>query len=188
MISDGSQPPRDTSHDTVAPDRQPAEAQPRWRKDFPIDIAQEVYVSRRDFLKFTVLTSAAFVVGQFWILGQSLLGRREEAIPEAAIAEVDSLPVGGARIFHYPEGSTPRLLVRTGEREFVAYDQQCTHLLCPIVPAVESGRLHCPCHNGWFDLQTGEPLAGPPRRALPRVLLEVRGETVYAVGMQEPQS
>ncbi len=94
--------------------------------------------------------------------------------------------MGGAKTFHYPEGSTPRLLVRTGERDFVAYDQQCTHLLCPVVPAVAEGKLHCPCHNGWFDLQTGRPLAGPPRRALPKVHLQVLNDTIYATGVEEP--
>jgi len=89
-------------------------------------------------------------------------------------------------VFAYPERSTPRLLVRTGEETFVAYDQQCTHLLCPVVPAVEEGALHCPCHNGWFDLETGRAVAGPPRRPLPRVLVEVRGGTVYAVGVEDP--
>jgi len=50
---------------------------------------------------------------------------------------------------------------------------------------VQQGRLHCPCHNGWFDLQTGVPVAGPPQRRLPRVLLEVRDETVYATGVED---
>jgi Rieske Fe-S protein len=48
-----------------------------------------------------------------------------------------------------------------------------------------SGRLHCPCHNGWFDLATGNVLAGPPTRPLARVRLEVRGGTVYATGIEE---
>jgi Rieske Fe-S protein len=90
--------------------------------------------------------------------------------------------------FQYPAGSTPRLLVRTGPDAFVAYDQQCTHLMCPVMPAVEQGRLHCPCHNGWFDLATGEPVAGPPQRPLRRVFLEVRDRTVYAVGVSEPRT
>ena len=78
--------------------------------------------------------------------------------------------------------------MRTGDATFVAYDQQCTHLQCPVVPAVESGRLHCPCHNGWFDLATGRPLAGPPRRPLARVTLEVRDGRVWATGIEEPTS
>jgi Rieske Fe-S protein len=54
-----------------------------------------------------------------------------------------------------------------------------------VLPEPVEGKLHCPCHNGWFDLETGRPLAGPPRRPLPRVTLEVRDGLVYATGMEE---
>lgn len=172
--------------ETVPPDRRPLAEQPKWRRDFPVDWAEDEYVSRRDLVKFIVLTSGAFAVGQLWIAAQSLFRRRRPAPSGLAVAAVDELPVGGAKTFHYPEGSTPRLLVRTGDRAFVAYDQQCTHLLCPVVPDVAAGRLHCPCHNGWFDLATGRVIAGPPPRPLPRVLLELRGDTVYAVGVEGP--
>ena len=37
---------------------------PKWRRDFPIDSPQDQYVARRDFMKFMVLTSLAFAVGQ----------------------------------------------------------------------------------------------------------------------------
>lgn len=184
MIQHGIEEPRDLDRPTVAPDGKPLGQQPKWRQDFPIDWSQDEYVSRRDLVKFIVLTSAAFVVGQFWIWGKSVFGRRGPALPAVPIAAVDELEVGGAKIFYYPD-ETPRLLVRTGENSFVAYDQQCTHLLCPVVPAVASGRLHCPCHNGWFDLETGQPVAGPPRRPLARVLVEVRDGMVYATGMEQ---
>ena len=117
-----------------------------------------------------------------------MLRRQEAATPGLPIAGVDELAVGGGKTFTYPEGSTPRLLIRKGPSEFVAYDQQCTHLLCPIVPAVEQGKLLCPCHKAAFDLDTGRPLAGPPRRGLPRVHLQVRAGTVYATGVEEPST
>jgi Rieske Fe-S protein len=170
---------------SIAPDGRPPREQPRWRRDFPIDSAEDDYVSRRDLVKFIVLTSAAFAAGQAWVALKSLFDRREKPHTELPVAGVDELRVGEAKTFSYPEGSSPRLLVKTGSTKFVAYDQQCTHLQCPVVPAVEQGKLHCPCHNGWFDLQTGEPIAGPPRRRLPRVLLEVRERTVYATGVEE---
>lgn len=174
---------------SVPPDRAPAAEQPRWRRDFPIDWEEDDYVSRRELIKYVVLTSGALAAGQLWIVGKSMvagsLSDRGEAPRRALpIATVAELPVGGAKRFTYPQGSTPRLLVRTGDDSFVAYDQQCTHLQCPVVPAVEQGKLHCPCHNGWFDLQTGDPVAGPPRRRLPRILLEVRDGTVYATGIE----
>jgi nitrite reductase/ring-hydroxylating ferredoxin subunit len=170
---------------SVPPDRQAPAEQPRWRRDFPIDWVEDDYVSRRDLIKFAVLTSAAFAAGQVWLVYKSMFGRPKPPPPQLAIAAIDELPTGGAKTFEYPTGSTPRLLIRTGPREFVAYDQQCTHLQCPVVPAVEHGKLHCPCHNGWFDLRTGIPLAGPPRRRLPRIDVELRDGTVYAIGFED---
>jgi len=173
-----------TRPQTVPPDRAHAETQPRWRKDFPIDWVESDYVSRRDLIKYVVLTSGAFAVGQAYIVLKTLQNKAQSLYPRSLIADVEELPVGGAKTFTYPEGSTPRLLVRTGPEAFVAYDQQCTHLQCPVVPKVREGKIHCPCHNGWFDLKTGAPTAGPPRRPLPRVLLEVQDATVYAVGVE----
>src|SRR5690606_5897683 len=147
MIQHGLQTPRDLDRQTVPPDGRPMAEQPKWRRDFPIDWAQDEYVSRRDLVKFLVLTSAAFAVGQLTI-GVKSLFRRRGTLPRMAVANVRDLAVGEAVTFEYPEGSTPRLLVRTGEQVFVAYDQQCTHLMCPVVPEVASGRIHCPCHNG----------------------------------------
>lgn len=173
---------------SVPPDRGAPEGQPQWRRDFPIDWAEDDYVSRRDLVKFVVLTSGAFAVGQIWIALRGFFGRREVSAERTAIATVDEVEVGGAKTFEYPAGSTPRLLVRTGPVAFVAYDQQCTHLQCPVVPAVAEGKLHCPCHNGWFDLQSGRPLGGPPRRSLPRVSLDVVDGTVYATGVEDSAS
>jgi nitrite reductase/ring-hydroxylating ferredoxin subunit len=173
---------------SVSPDRAAPEKQPRWRRDFPVDREEDDYVSRRDLIKFVVLTSGAFVVGQAWVVLKSLFGGRGQTFQARFVASVDELPVGGAKTFVYPQGSTPRLLVRTGERAFVAYDQLCTHLQCPIVPVVERGKLHCPCHNGWFDLGSGVPIAGPPQRRLPRVLVEVRDDAVYATGVEESET
>jgi Rieske Fe-S protein len=77
------------------------------------------------------------------------------------------------------------VLVRTGERAFVAYDQRCTHLSCAVRPLVAEGTIHCPCHEGYFDLASGRPIAGPPRRPLTLVRVEVRGEHVFATGVEE---
>ena len=169
---------------SVPPDGAPAAAQPRWRRDFPIESGEDDYVSRRDLVKYVVLTSGAFAIGQLWLVYKQLFGRGQEPTQPLAVATLNELAVGGAKTFNYPAGSPPRLLVRMGPNSFVAYDQQCTHLQCPVVPVVEQGKLHCPCHNGWFDLQTGVPIAGPPQRRLPRVLVELRDETVYATGVE----
>jgi Rieske Fe-S protein len=169
---------------SVPPDGRPEAAQPRWRRDFPIDWPQDEYISRRDFTRFMVLTSLAFTVGQFWILLQNYWRQARGEPPLHEIGPVDALPVGGSQLFHYPEATDKCILIRTGENEFVAYDQQCTHLLCPVIPEPEHGTLHCPCHEGIFDLHSGRPLAGPPRRPLPRITLEIRNGQIYATGRE----
>ncbi|HEY1374599.1 MAG TPA: Rieske 2Fe-2S domain-containing protein [Candidatus Binatia bacterium] len=176
--------PSDPYFHTVPPDRGADTEQPRWRSDFPIDAPQDEYIARRDFTKFMVLASLAFVAGQFWILARNLF-RRRAATPAREIARIDDIPRGGSLVFDYPEAHQPALLVRLPDGGVVAYDQQCTHLSCPVVPRVSEGKLHCPCHEGSFDLATGKPLAGPPRRPLPRIRLEVRDGRIFAVGVEE---
>jgi nitrite reductase/ring-hydroxylating ferredoxin subunit len=170
---------------TVPPDRRPYGEQPRWRQDFPVDWPQDEYISRREFVKFLLLTSAAFTAGHFWLLAQNLWRQRAERPAEKEIARVEDVPVGSSLVFKYPDNSPARLLVRVDEETFVAYEQQCTHLTCPVVPDVASSTLHCPCHEGLFDLMTGRPLAGPPRRPLARVLLAVRDGQVVATSIEE---
>jgi nitrite reductase/ring-hydroxylating ferredoxin subunit len=169
---------------TIAPDFRPAEVQPAWRQDFPIDWPQDLYVERRDFMKFLVLTSAAFTLGQVWIGVQNWYRKQSGQPGIQRIASLDDLAVGGALTFTYPDEHEPCLLVRVTEREFVAFGQKCTHLSCAVVPRPEEGVFYCPCHEGRFDLKTGVPTAGPPRRPLPRVLLELRGRDIYAVGVE----
>jgi Rieske Fe-S protein len=167
----------------------PDKGEPRWHQDFPIDVPQDNYVARRDFTKFMVLTSLAFVVGQVWIGVQNVFRRGRGRPGLMPIEGGENLAVGAALAFNYPGTNDPCILVRTGPgtgaESFVAYSQKCTHLSCAVRPDVASGRLLCPCHEGSFDLREGRPLAGPPRRPLPRVELRVQGGRLYAVGLEE---
>ncbi len=175
---------RDQEMITTPPDRSPADQQPAWREDFPIDWPQDQYVERRDFLKFLVLTSAALTAGQFWIAGQNWL-RTRRGLPEIRrIASIDEIPAMGSLVFHYPGALDDCVLVRLADDEFVAYSQKCTHLSCAVIPEPDKGWLHCPCHEGFFDLRSGSPTAGPPQRPLPRITLEIRGREIYATGIE----
>ena len=178
-------PVADREQITIAPDYGPPESQPAWRQDFPIDWPQDIYVERRDFLKFMVLTSAAFTVGQIWIAAQNWYRHRAGSLPIQRIASINDLAVGGALGFRYPDEHEPCLLVRLSTTEFVAFGQKCTHLSCAVIPRPAESSFYCPCHEGRFDLRTGVPIAGPPRRPLTRVVLEMRGHDIYAVGMEE---
>jgi Rieske Fe-S protein len=176
-------PAADREQITVPPDFRPAELQPAWRQDFPVDWPQDHYVERRDFMKFLVLTSGAMAAGQLWIAAQNWLRRRRGLLPVRRVASLDSLAVGGVHTFNYPADHDPCVLVRLSDTDLVAYSQKCTHLSCAVIPRPDHGDLHCPCHEGFFDLRTGRPTAGPPPRPLPRVLLDIRGRDVYATGV-----
>lgn len=169
---------------SVPPDGQPYHDQPQWRNDFPIDWPQDEFVARRDFTKFLVLTSFAFVVGQIWIVFENFVRTRRGRPPVKRIARQDAIAVGGSLVFSYPEPHDNCIVVRTGRQTYAAYKQKCTHLSCAVVPDLAHGRFHCPCHNGSFELATGVPIAGPPRRPLERILLEIRGGELYAVGTE----
>ena len=158
--------------------------QPHWRRDFPIDWPEAQWVARREFVKFLMPVSHAFAVGQLWLVWRGWQRSAAPGPPAARIARVSDVPIGGAMLFEYPVGSPSRLLVRVDDATFVAYEQQCTHLTCPVLPAVERGELVCPCHHGVFELRTGRPIAGPPRRPLARVTLDVRDGWVVATGIE----
>jgi Rieske Fe-S protein len=181
--ADAYSPTYDPEQITRPPDGRPMHCQAQWRKDFPIDWPQDHYVARRDFAKFLCLTSLAFAVGQVWIGIQNAWRRNRSAVPELKIASMSSIPVGGTLVFHYPGPHDDCILIRTAN-ELLAYSQKCTHLSCAVIPRVDQGIIHCPCHEGFFDLRTGRNIAGPPPRPLPRITLSVRGDEIYATGVE----
>src|SRR5262249_23052659 len=124
-------------------------------------------------------------VGQFWIAAQNWWRRRRGELEIRRIAALSDVPIGGVLTFAYPEPQDDCVVVRTGEGDLVAFSQKCTHLSCAVRPLVDQGVIHCPCHEGYFDLRSGRPISGPPRRPLPLVRLQVRGEEIYATGIEE---
>ncbi len=169
----------------IFPDGRPADEQPRWRQDFPVDSPDDDLVARREFTKFIVLTSGAFVAGQCWIGAASLFHSRKPW-PEKRLMSSADLKAGGVAEFRYPTDADPCLLVRLGDGTLVAYSQKCTHLSCAVIPDPEKGVIRCPCHNGCFDLEHGRPMAGPPRRPLPSIELATRDDGfIYATGVKE---
>jgi nitrite reductase/ring-hydroxylating ferredoxin subunit len=170
--------------EAMGPDGKPLSQQPAWRQDFPIDLPQDQYMARRDFTKFLTLTSLAFVVGQFCIGIHNGWRRLRGEDPIVRIARLEDIPIGSVMTFRYPDQNDLCILLRVDETTLLAYDQQCTHLSCSVTPDLAAGKLHCPCHHGYFDLTTGRPLAGPPRRPLVRILLRVRDGSVEAYGVE----
>ena len=157
-----------------------------WRQDFPIDWQEDAYVTRRQFAGFLTLISAGLFLGTA-LLGVRDWWRRTFAAPtrERLLASLDDLPIGSAKLFAYPNADDRCLLIRTAPETFVAYNQACTHLACPVTYRTGARELYCPCHEGYFAVDDGRPLSGPPKRPLSRILLAVREGSVWATGVSE---
>jgi Rieske Fe-S protein len=158
---------------------------PLWKDEFSVYTADERYVTRRQFAKFLVLTSLAMVVGQIWILVKSWFTRKAVAAPSQFVVRKGEIAVGEVKLFTYPTPQDHCIMVRTGPETYVAYSQKCTHLSCAVYYSPKSNKLECPCHNGFFAVEDGRVLAGPPTRSLPRIELETRGGELIATGIQE---
>ncbi len=156
----------------------------RWRGEFPYHWDTDELVSRRELLQFAVYTSGALFASTAFL---ALLGLYRALQPAAAaqvqmIARVADVPEGKAFYFNYPRPGDQAMLLHLPGDRFVAYSQRCTHLSCAVYYQFERGRLYCPCHDGVFDPQTGEAIAGPPQRRLAQIMLQRRGDIIYAVG------
>jgi arsenite oxidase small subunit len=158
---------------------------PHWREDFPINWEEDHYVTRRAFTAFLTLVSGALFLGTSLVTLREWWQRwRPARLAPARIAQVRHVPVGVAQLFHYPTPNDPCLLMRLSADRFVAYSQKCTHLQCPVLYQSTDKKLHCPCHAGFFSVEDGRPLAGPPKRPLPRIVLAAKGEEIWATGVQ----
>jgi len=163
--------------------RSPEEAR-LWQEEFSIAAAEQGYVERRQFGKFLLLISGAMFAGQVWLLVKDLWSKTVHTVwPRREVAVEGELAVGAARVFQYPGPMDNCLLVRVDESRYVAYSQKCTHLSCAVIYSTEKRRLECPCHEGYFSIDDGHVLQGPPPRPLPKVDLEVRGGKLIATGM-----
>jgi nitrite reductase/ring-hydroxylating ferredoxin subunit len=172
---------------TNLPTREPDESKgdPLWQQDFPINRGEELNNSRRQFLKFLGLTSLAFFTGTLGVAFKGVFEQQNtETLPELRVAALSDIPEGESRTFDYPEGGYSALLIHLPGGQFVAYEQRCTHLLCPVLYQKDKHRIFCPCHEGEFDPATGEREAGPPPRPLNKIKLEIRGNDIYAVGRE----
>jgi Rieske Fe-S protein len=148
-----------------------------WKQLFPVDLAEEGRLSRREFARFLAVVSAGFTVGVGYLWGRR---RPLEGAPAAAAAprpealkvcRVADLAPGNSFLFTYRDDRDRCILIHTPKGEWRAYRQSCTHLGCAV--RWDGKRLECPCHNGAFEVEQGFPIQGPPTRPLSALRLEL---------------
>jgi len=154
-----------------------------YQADFPYERDEEAQVTRREFCNFLGLTSAALFIGAGGFAAKAALdARKSESFVAAPIDGAEALAPNSSMNFNYPAAGDSAILVRTSEGTYHAYGQKCTHLSCPVYYSRDHQRLECPCHEGAFDVASGNVLYGPPPRALDAIEIEVRGGQVWAIG------
>ena len=158
-----------------------------WKEDFPIQQLEARQVTRRDFAKFLCLVSGGLATGSGYVAAKVHFFPGEEIAGEHFVCKKAEIPVGGTKSFVISGSTIPYVLIHLEDGELRAYEQKCTHLSCAVFYKPGTGQIECPCHNGWFDARTGEVIAGPPPRALPRLDVVLKGEDVYVKAYESNQ-
>jgi len=161
----------------------------RWKQDFPVPIGEDSYATRREFTKFLGLTSVAFLAGTVAAAARKIWKQAtaagSNAVPVAALEEI---PAGGSKLFRYPTQDDACILLRLAPDKFVAFNQNCTHLNCPVHFDAANSQLECPCHHGFFSAEDGKVVAGPPRRSLAALEVTVRDGQVWVEKSNEKET
>ena len=152
----------------------------RWQVDFPYEWDADDLVSRRQILRWAVWASGALFAATAGLAGLTLVRDRTRG-GEQEIVQAEEVPTGGVHYFHYPGDDDHAILLRLADDRFVAYSGKCTHLSCAVYWDAEREELICPCHEGVFAPETGDVIAGPPPRPLPRITIENRDGTIVAI-------
>ncbi|WP_256103410.1 Rieske (2Fe-2S) protein [Streptomyces sp. ODS05-4] len=149
-------------------------------------IAADSLTTRRDYLRIVATVSGGLAVGGVAVAAGVLHRHGDSTTTPEPKKIADRLDAGQSIAFRYPEDEDRAVAARLVDGTLVGYSAVCTHLACAVLWRADrgaEGELYCPCHEGVFDARTGEVTAGPPPRALPKVLvLEQEDGSVWAVG------
>jgi nitrite reductase/ring-hydroxylating ferredoxin subunit len=156
-----------------------------WKKLFPVDLKAESQLSRREFARFLALVSAGFTggIGYLWLRRKPLdapPAPKPARAAERPLCAADSLPPGNSLLFTYRDDQDRCILVHTRDGQWRAFRQTCTHLGCAV--RWDGSGLQCPCHNGYFEVDRGFPVAGPPTRPLSGLRVELRDGQIWVLG------
>ena len=162
-----------------------ADERPRWREDFPVRWDEDHYMTRRELAKFLTLGSGLLASVNVLIAFIGLNATRSRPPPCSESPDADDIRARRLAPVPLPDR-------RTTPAFWCATLGQARRVLAGLHPSVVRGRapagrrraLACPCHKGSFSARDGHPLAGPPTRRLPRIVIEQRGDEIVATGIE----
>jgi len=116
--------------------------------------------------------------------------------PRQKIGSLSALKQGVPVDFNYPYPDIRNILVKLGapagaglgaDKDIVAFNQQCTHMGGPLDGTYKPQHQvlgPCPLHLTTFDLtHHGMVVSGHATESLPQIVLEIKGDDIYAVGV-----
>lgn len=115
--------------------------------------------------------------------------------PKVRIAGVADVSLSDPITFQYPLEGQHNVLIKLGQavpggvgpdEDIVSYSSVCTHMGCVLTEYKPDYRAlgPCPCHFSTFDLaHDGMVSLGQATQNLPRVLLSLEDDDVYATGV-----
>jgi Rieske Fe-S protein len=136
-------------------------------------------LSRRNFINYFLGGSLVGTVLAFLypVIRFVLPPKQAEVdVSKVEAAKVGELVPNSFKIFKF--GNSPGILINTPTGELKAFTAICTHLNCTVSYDSETETIHCPCHNGWFDL-TGNVLSGPPPAPLEAYQTEIFEDSIF---------
>ncbi len=140
-------------------------------------------VSRREFATKAGVTAvgACYAAAFGYPIFRYLASPARTYAEMAAITEVpiprEKVPgPGSALMFRF--GTRPTMLIHHEDGSMVCFDAVCTHLGCTVQFQPEEKRIHCACHGGTYDMNTGKNIAGPPPKPLTPYQVEVTDEQI----------
>jgi len=150
----------------------------------PGDAAEREYdpISRRGFVKAGMAMLGACYAGAVgypvyrYLNTPAMRAATASAVTSVALAGAEKLEAGAAMMFKF--GTRPAMLIHHADGQWVAFDAVCTHLGCTVQFEPDHSRIHCACHGGVYDMNTGDAVSGPPPRGLTKYVVEVRDAEV----------
>lgn len=152
-------------------------------------------MSRRQMLLTGGASVALISLGMFPGMAQAAQALKA-SYPRQKIGSMAALKTGVPVSFNYPYPDIRNVLVKLGvpagaglgaDKDIVAFNQQCTHMGGPLDGTYKPQHQvlgPCPLHLTTFDLtRHGMVASGHATESLPQIVLEIKGDDIYAVGV-----
>jgi Rieske Fe-S protein len=136
-------------------------------------------ITRRDFLKLMKGTGIALGAGALAAPVVAYLYPTDLSIypsEPVLVCRQDELPIGESRNVDF--GRYPAIVINT-PAGLKAYSAACTHFACNVDWDTDSGTLACPCHEGYFKVEDGSVISGPPPKPLLKLETEIVDGNIY---------